>query len=162
MTIVRASLLSTMLLSIGCTQSDHSSERSPNSMETRQTTDHSKPVTADEVATKTREVLDVSGKFAAQSMDQFTTEAKRRLAEMDRKMKEWEAQSKPLTDDAKAKWNEQHELFQQRRAKLQQELDRLKESGGNAWNEMKEGSEAAWHELSEAFIKAAEHFQKDR
>lgn len=152
----KISLTAIALYAIGCSPAQPVPNQSSNPKS------HSTPVTAHDVSVKAKEALDVTGKFAAQSMEQFTVEAKRRLEEMDRKVNEWEGLSEPLTDEAKTKWNEQRELFAERRAKLQLELDKLKESSSDAWEKMKEGSHAAWNDLVDAFHKASEHFSKDQ
>lgn len=135
--------------------------RTADNVQSDQNTDSRHPVTAKDVGAKTRETLELTREFAAQSAEEFAAEAKVRMAEMNRKLADWEAQSKPLAEDAKVRWNEEREVLRQHLGTLQQQLDRLKEKGGNAWEEMKEGSKSAWHDLANAFSKASNHFEKD-
>jgi hypothetical protein len=148
-------ILCTILLPLGCTKQ----ESTPVSPSSPSSVGNSSPVTGGDVAGKAQETLDLAGDLASQTKDEFVADAQRRLAQMDQKLQEWEAKSASLTADAKAKWEVEHEKLRQRRAEMQQELDKLRNATGNAWLDVKDGTTAAWKNLTDAFGKAATHFQ---
>jgi len=105
------------------------------------------------------EAWDAAGEFAAESKDEFVAEAKRRLAIMDAKLEEWKVQASKMSAEAKEEWEPRRVQLEERRDELQKELDRLMTSSAGAWEEVKVGAAKAWKETSDAFRKAADHFQ---
>jgi hypothetical protein len=133
-----------------------------NGAETVKGTDHTRDgqkATKDQLVEKTKETWDLARGLAAQTRDEFVAEAKERLAEMDRKIDEWESQSGSLSEDAKGKWNEEREVLRERRTQMQKELDKVKDASGDAWQEVKAGAKAAWNDLADAFRKSEERFK---
>ena len=172
MTGTRSMLAFAMLLAIGCTPKEYDSASSSPSSKSAQNggasvngADHKndgKSVTADQVVEKTKEALESAGALAAKSKDEFVAEAKQRLAEMDQKIEEWEAESKPVAEDARTKWEHEREVLRERRTQMQQELDKLKNASGDAWQDMKQGATAEWKELADAFRKAEVHIKEEQ
>ncbi len=162
-----------LLLGVGCTPhewdspgaSNKSTNERASATKPASRSDH-KPgrqtVTSDAVVEKTKETLTLTGELIAQTKDEFVAKAKQRLAEMDRKLDEWETRSKPLSEDAQAKLAHEREVFHQRRTEMQQELDRLSDASDDAWQDTKEGATKVWRDVADAFGKAATHFESGR
>jgi len=118
-------------------------------------------VTTEQLAAKSRETLQIAGELASQTKDEFVVEAKRRLAEIDSKIKEWDAQSETMTAEAKEKWVQQREELHQKQLAMQAELEKLQGKSAAAWADVKTGATAAWKDLADGFRSAAEHFKHD-
>jgi DNA anti-recombination protein RmuC len=121
-------------------------------------------VTTDDVAQSAQETATVGGNLAAQTKDEFVAEAKQRLAQMDKKIQEWDSHSDALNAEARARWQQEREQLRERQAELQRQLDRLQTASGEAWGDLKTGATAAWDELATGFRNAASHYdqQSDR
>lgn len=163
-------MVSASLLFLGCTANERTtttvSETSGNGervtvTETTVEQKETPPVTADDVAMKTREAVDVAGEFAAQTKEEFVAEAQDRLAQIDAKIKEWDAKSETLQAEAKTRWHEEREKLRQQQAKLQLEIEKLQNATGEAWLDVKAGATAAWKELANGFSAAATRFEED-
>lgn len=118
-------------------------------------------VTVDELAAKSKETLRIAGALADQTKDEFIAEAKRRLAEIDSKIKQWDAESETMTAEAKAKWTEEREKLHQKQVAMQLEIEKLQGESAAAWVDVKAGATAAWKNLADGFQAASEHFNRD-
>lgn len=117
--------------------------------------------TTEQLAAKSRETLQIAGELAAQTKDEFVAEAKRRLADIDSKIKEWDVRAESMTAEAKAKWSEQREKLHQKQIAMQLEIEKLQGESAAAWADVKAGATAAWKNLADGFQAAAEHFNRD-
>lgn len=117
--------------------------------------------TTEQLAAKSRETLQIAGELAAQTKDEFVAEAKRRLANIDSKIKEWDAQSESMTAAAKEKWSAEREKLHQKQVAMQLEIEKLQGESAAAWADVKAGATAAWKNLADGFQAAAEHFNRD-
>lgn len=61
--------------------------------------------------------------------------------------------------DAKDAYQEQIDTLNSKYSIATSKLEQLKDSSGNAWEEMKTGLERAWGELQDSFNKASTHFK---
>ena len=71
-----------------------------------------------------------------------------------------QAKASLATADAKVKYQEQLEVLKAKRSEAKVKLDSLKDSAGNAWEEMQTGVESAWKELQSAFDRAKSELDK--
>ena len=83
-------------------------------------------------------------------------------------MRAWSARIEELLAKAEAQkaagkieYYDRLEKLRDQRDSLRQQLAELRESGDEAWDEMKEGFEKAHRELSTAFHSAVERFRDD-
>ena len=170
--MIKVSVLLTALALVGCTANErttttvsHTSDDGQQRVAVTNTTEETTttpPVTAEDVAAKTQDAVNVAGEFAAQTKDEFVAEAKVRLARIDQQIQEWDAKSESLKAEAKASWAKERERLRQRQAEMQLELEKLEKASGEAWGDLKVGATAAWNELSKGFSDAAARFEKDR
>ncbi|HEY3968034.1 MAG TPA: hypothetical protein VGM05_25955 [Planctomycetaceae bacterium] len=164
-----------LLLAIGCTPKEwdsgstsKESQKPPGRGQTAKTANGSEhlparpEIASGAVVQKAKETFELTGELIAQTKEEFLAKAKQRLAEMDRQLDEWETRSKPLSEEARAKLDHDREVFRQRRTEMQQELDRLTGAGDDAWQDMKAGTAKVWSDLTDAFGKAATHFESGR
>ena len=114
---------------------------------------------AEKARREAKEAWDAAAEFAAESKEEFVAEAKRRLALMDAKLEEWKQRASSMSSEEKSKWEPERIELQQRRDELQRELDRPGSASAAAWEDLKVGASKAWKETSEAFRKAATHFE---
>ena len=62
--------------------------------------------------------------------------------------------------DAKVKYQEQLDTLKVKRSEAKIKLDSLRNSAGDAWEEMQVGIESAWKELQSAFDRAKSELDK--
>ena len=70
------------------------------------------------------------------------------------------AKGEGLTEDAMRQWQGTLVDLKRLRQQYQFKYDRLTESGGDAWQDMRDGIEQASNELEKAIEKAAERFEQ--
>ena len=64
------------------------------------------------------------------------------------------------TAEAKVKYQKQLDALKVKRSEAKVKLDSLKDSAGNAWEEMQAGVDSAWKELQSAFDRAKSELDK--
>ncbi len=106
-----------------------------------------------------KEAGDAVANWGAQSKDELITMAEERLADLDAEIDKLKSHSEGLAGDAKARWEEERQTLDERRAAFNEQLEELKTSGDAAWHEIAKGLMNAWSELQQASSEAAAKFK---
>jgi multidrug resistance efflux pump len=69
-------------------------------------------------------------------------------------LEQMEAQAHMAEAELKIRYLDQLETLRQQREKARRQLTRIRESGDEAWEELKTGTDAAWDDIREAFARA--------
>ena len=91
--------------------------------------------------------------------DEYVDRMKRQLDEWNRDIDRLEAQAASGEARAKLRYTEQMEKARRRRDDLQQRLDELQRSSGDAWERMKGGVDEAGNALREALADARKELE---
>ena len=88
------------------------------------------------------------------------------IQKMHAKLDEWDADLDKIkaklsgaSADSKIKLNEQINNLETQRNQVKQQLEKLQESGEEAWHEIQKGCEASWDKLNSAIKDAANKFK---
>jgi F0F1-type ATP synthase membrane subunit b/b' len=81
------------------------------------------------------------------------------LAEYNAKLSQMKAKVAEVQDDMKAEYLTQVKNLETKRDDLALKFGQLKESTGQAWDDVKDGTEKTWHELKASVEKAIAHFK---
>lgn len=107
-----------------------------------------KPATAPEAKQEMKEAVDAAKSYAADTKDQFTAAMEKKLQELDESIAGLTAKMEALKDDPAAK--AALDNLREKRAKLGQKLDEVKQAGREAWQDVKAGFESAMNDLQKA------------
>lgn len=100
-----------------------------------------------------------SGTTAAARRQAYLAKIKSKLDAWNKEIDRLEAKAEQAKDTSKAKYRKQIETLKSMRAEFEPKLEELRRSGGQAWEETKEGIENAWKALSKAIKSAASRFK---
>lgn len=88
------------------------------------------------------------------------------LQKMQAKLNEWEADINALqakmsgaSADTKIELNKQIDNLRAERSDMKQKLEELKNTSGEAWEDVRDGMEAAWDSASTSFKNAINRFK---
>ena len=76
-----------------------------------------------------------------------------RLKELDREISKLEKMADKAVEEVKAEYHQQIEDLFLKKAKVQEQVDKLQKASGNAWEDMKAGTELSW-EVFENSVKS--------
>ncbi|BFN37546.1 hypothetical protein [Fidelibacter multiformis] len=74
-----------------------------------------------------------------------------KLKEWDAKIEKLEAKARNAQADVKKEYDEQIREMKTQREKVQNKIHKLRESGDDAWDELKAGLEKSWKTLGDTF-----------
>ena len=75
------------------------------------------------------------------------------------KLAEMKAKVAEVHSDMKAEYLAQVESFEKKRDDFEVKYGQLKDSHGEAWDDLRDGTEKAWNELERSFGKAVSRFK---
>ena len=90
----------------------------------------------------------------------YTATAEAKMQKLGAEIDALQAKANLAKADAKVKYQEQIDTLKAKRSDAKIKLDALKDSAGNAWEEMQVGIESAWKELQSAFDRAKSELDK--
>jgi len=88
----------------------------------------------------------------------YQEKAEAQLREWGAKIDELKAKADKAKAEAKIEYYEQIEELRSKQEAIQLKLQKLRESGGQAWEELKPGLEHAWNDLKISVEKAVSKF----
>jgi chromosome segregation ATPase len=97
---------------------------------------------------------------AARQRDQYEEKAEAKLRELNRRIEELNAKAGPQAKSARKELDRQIAELDQRRAVLQRQLEKLKNTSQEAWRDAKPGIDAAMRDLEAAYQRAAADFKQ--
>jgi chromosome segregation ATPase len=89
--------------------------------------------------------------LALQTKEAFVANAEKELAEMDGKIKELESRAKQAQGETKANLDRAVAQLEKQRQAAKEKLKAIKETGGDAWKDMKAGFDGAWEEMRRGY-----------
>jgi hypothetical protein len=92
---------------------------------------------------------------------EFLRKAKERLAELDKKIEELEAEAKKAGSNVKAEAKKGLKDLKEKRAALKKEIRKLEAKGKSNWEKAKQKIQDAGDELEEAYNKVRRYFKSE-
>jgi len=133
--------LSLALLIVGCSQSEKtSSEKAPTA-----------PVTAQNVQDQFKNAATTAKTFVIENKDEFVATMNKKLHELDAKIDELAKKSEPYKDDAKVQADKALAALREQRQAVNEQFEKAKQAGGDAWQEIKAKCSSAMAELEVAY-----------
>jgi chaperonin cofactor prefoldin len=83
----------------------------------------------------------------------------KKLKELETKLDEIKLQAHLGKADVKTEYSKQYEDLNRQRDKLRLKMDELKDSGGEAWDSLKDGLDGAYREMKTAVERAIKAFK---
>ncbi len=105
------------------------------------------------------EAFDAMKQYGYEKKEEFAAWADKRMAELDKKIADLQKKMDKAGAEAKKNWQSTLEALKEERQELGKNLDSLKKSGREAWEDMKWGFSAAFSKMEQAYEKAAERFR---
>ena len=99
---------------------------------------------------------------AARQRAQYEEKAEAKLRELNRRIEELNSKAGPQAKSARKQLDRQVAELDQRRAALQQQLEKFKNTTQEAWRDAKPGIDAAMRDLETAYQRAAADFKQSR
>jgi Zn-dependent M32 family carboxypeptidase len=97
---------------------------------------------------------------AARQRNQYEEKAEAKLRELNRRIAELNAKAGPQARSARKQLDRQIAELDKRRAALQQQLEKFKNTSQEAWRDAKPGIDAAMRDLEDAYQRAAADFKQ--
>jgi hypothetical protein len=114
-----------------------------------------KQVTAEQAKEEVEEAAEAVVALTQQEMDSFVDMMEGQLALFDERVTELEKRAEGLAGDAKQTMAEKIDTIKEKRQQAMDELERLKSTSADAWDELKMGVQASFFELKQAADAAA-------
>jgi Skp family chaperone for outer membrane proteins len=118
-----------------------------------------KKITTEDVRRETKEAAQTGKEFLAQKKAEYQKELDKKLDEMNVELKKWQEKAEKASGDAKAEMEKQVKDLQAQRDALAAKAKDFANDTGEAWEEVKKGLEKSWTELKEAFDKASDKYK---
>ena len=113
------------------------------------------PTTVTDAHGSINSLLEVkSGSTSAVRQEDYIEKIKGKLEKLQAELDKLEEKAARAKDASTAKYQKQIESLRAKGQEFEEKLEHLRQSGGKAWEELKEGVEGAWKSLSDA-IKSA-------
>jgi TolA-binding protein len=116
---------------------------------------------AKDLADKIEAKTDSTGEEWENNKDQFVARMQQRSRELDSEIDELQQKIERQGKKADQKLKNQLAELEDKRDQLDVKMDQLRQSTGNAWQDMKAGIRRAADELDQGFRSAKENFEKD-
>lgn len=156
-------LLSTIVLAviIGCTDgnAERGDEPSKEADKQSEAASQGNSTTFEDVQEKAGEAAQVAREFTAQEMQDYRDTLQQQLEELDNRREELKNKGEDLAGDAKQRWNDRMNDLDDKRKKLQTDLNKLTDASGSAWQKLKVGLDLAWEDLKNATDEASKEFE---
>lgn len=120
-------------------------------------------VTAEDVKNKAAEAVDTAADYTMEQKAAYMQKIDARLEELDRDIgalgDKIQTGADEMTAEGRAKLEASLKTLRTEKDAAAQQYEKLKTSGGQAWNELKAGMDAAMQKLDTAFDKAKAEFE---
>ncbi len=95
----------------------------------------------------------------ADTRDEYLEKLKAKMDQWNAELSRLEAKANEVEADAKIEYKTQLEKLRTRKMELQQKIDELRNTSGDAWQDVKAGIENAWQEFGESVKSATARFR---
>ena len=116
-------------------------------------------VTAQDVKKESKEALNTAVAYTEQKKEAYQKEIEAELKAYDQKLDKLKAGAMGLKDDAKAEYNQQIDMLEQKIKSASEKFNALKSASGEAWDDVKSGMDKAGNELRDAYDNVIARFQ---
>jgi hypothetical protein len=136
---------------MGCAETESSDSSSPTLTN----------VSAREVRKEAREAVGAASQFAAENKERFLASMEAKLKECGQKIADLDARLATLASEytAKAEGSKALDALREKRTELGQQLEKLRQSSQEAWQDAKTAVEAAAAEVDKAYENAKSRFK---
>ncbi len=90
--------------------------------------------------------------------DAYEEKMHARLDELQAEVDQLRAKAEATQADAKVRFLDEVAHLQKKQQEAAEKVQKLNETGGHAWEDLRQGAESAWHEVSDALDKARKRF----
>ena len=133
--------LSLALFLFGCSRSEQANnEQKPAT-----------PVTAQNVQDQFKNAATTAKTYVVENKDEFVATMNKKLHELDAKIDELAKKSEPYKDDAKAQADKALATLREQRQAVNEQFEKAKQAGGDAWQDIKAKCSSAMAELETAY-----------
>jgi hypothetical protein len=118
-------------------------------------------VSAREVRKEAREAVDAASQFAAENKERFVASMEAKLKECGQKIADFEGKLATLASEytAKAEGSKALDALREKRTQMGQQLEKLRQSSQEAWQDAKAAVDAAAAEVDKAYENAKSRFK---
>jgi len=152
-----------LALFLGCSEAPSTSTNdatpSPSNDIVPEAASQDDSATFDDVKNEVGEAAQATREYTSQEMQEYADGLNNKLQELDTQLEHLKQSGKELAGDAKQQWEDRLSALEDRRMKLQEDLNQLGDASGEAWQKLKEGMDAAWDDLKKAADEAAKKFE---
>jgi hypothetical protein len=106
--------------------------------------------TGQDVAREAREALEAAGRYTYQQKEQYAKRLRQVVEDLDDQIADLEQRTQKATADAKIKLDRQLKELKQKRAVVNERLEKVKAAGADAWDDLKSGIRSAIEDLQRA------------
>ena len=116
-------------------------------------------VTAQDVKKESKEALNTAVAYTEQKKEAYQKQIEAELKAYDQKLDKLKAGAMGLKDDAKAEYNQQIDMLEQKIKSASEKFNALKSASGEAWDDVKSGMDTAVDELRNTYDNVIARFQ---
>jgi uncharacterized coiled-coil DUF342 family protein len=91
--------------------------------------------------------------------EEYIQELKNKLDELNAKIDELQVQGKLAQMQSRQEYEQQIHRFATKRDEILSQLNKVRDSSDEAWEDLRKGIDQAWTQLKDAFHQARSHFQ---
>jgi len=137
-------MLAGLLAAIGCEQKP--AERTPGK------------VTSEDVRRDAGQAAKTAAEYSQQTKEEFQKDLDTRLNELDAEIAKLREKGRDLKDKGKANWNQKMPELKAKRDAARAKLAEVRDSGAEAWKDLRKGAQSAYDDLDTAFRNASREF----
>ena len=94
------------------------------------------------------------------SRDEYVSKLKTQLDAWNAEAKKWEAKANEVQAGARAEYEKQLAVFREQRDKALEQMRKVQEASGDAWQQFARDTDQAWEKMREAYEKTSAQFYK--
>ena len=114
------------------------------------------------VKKKVVETYVATKEYTIEQKNEFVTELKSELSELDKDVAVMKAKASANKDEASKEIKLQVESLEKKRSELNLKIDRLSSASKSAWTELRSGVQSAFKDMKTSFNKATEKFNEEK
>ena len=114
------------------------------------------------VKKKVVETYVATKEYTIEQKNEFVTELKSELSELDKDIAVMKAKASAQKDEASKEIKLQVESLEKKRSELNLKIDRLSSASKSAWTELRSGVQSAFKDMKTSFNKATEKFNEKK
>jgi outer membrane biogenesis lipoprotein LolB len=114
--------------------------------------------TMEDVKKETREMVETAKSYTMEQRHAYQQELADKFAEYDRKIETFKQQMNMVKGETERKMQENIDMLQSKVDDMKKRAEKLKNAGGDAWTDLRNGLEKAEDDLDRSFSEAMKNF----